>query len=268
MILLIIPLGAAVARRHQREVPPAGQLGAPGAGGVRQDLPRLPHRAADDGDRRATTANPSPTSRSPRCATRRWRSPGSSIPTTTRPRCGRNAPSSTGPRRVPSVRVIQNGLENRNDAAEKIEELRAIQPPRGLTVSVGGTPALEQDSIHSLFDKLPLMVVAADHHHDDPDVPGVRIGGVADQGRGDECAHAWLDDGRADVDVRRRARLRPDELHPAAADGADDRPDHRGDLGPVDRLRGLPRLPHGRGHGNAACPPPRPSGSAPRRPAG
>ncbi|MGE2731557.1 MMPL family transporter [Mycolicibacterium vaccae] len=59
----------------------------------------------------------------------------------------------------PSVRVIQNGLVNRNDASQKIEELRSIQPPRGVEISVGGTPALEQDSIHSLFDKLPLMVV-------------------------------------------------------------------------------------------------------------
>jgi trehalose monomycolate/heme transporter len=58
-----------------------------------------------------------------------------------------------------SVRVIQNGLVNRNDAATKIEQLRAIPPPRGLKVSVGGTPALEQDSIHSLFERLPLMVV-------------------------------------------------------------------------------------------------------------
>ncbi|ULE34582.1 efflux RND transporter permease subunit [Mycobacterium sp. IDR2000157661] len=58
----------------------------------------------------------------------------------------------------PSVRVIQNGLIDRNDASKKIDELRSITPPRGLTISVGGTPALEQDSIHSLFDKLPLMV--------------------------------------------------------------------------------------------------------------
>jgi trehalose monomycolate/heme transporter len=58
-----------------------------------------------------------------------------------------------------SVRVIQNGLENRGDAANKVAELRALSPPRGVTVSVGGTPALEQDSIHALFDKLPLMVV-------------------------------------------------------------------------------------------------------------
>ena len=57
-----------------------------------------------------------------------------------------------------SVRVIQNGLVDRNEAAEKVDELRSISPPRGLTISVGGTPALEQDSIHSLFDKLPLMV--------------------------------------------------------------------------------------------------------------
>ncbi|MGP4055123.1 MMPL family transporter [Mycobacterium sp. 4D054] len=57
----------------------------------------------------------------------------------------------------PSVRVIQNGLVNRNDASQKIDELRSIQPPRGIDISVGGTPALEQDSIHSLFDRLPLM---------------------------------------------------------------------------------------------------------------
>jgi trehalose monomycolate/heme transporter len=64
-----------------------------------------------------------------------------------------------GASKDPSVRVIQNGLVNRNDAAKKIADLRALTPPRGITVSIGGTPALEQDSIHSLFDKLPLMVV-------------------------------------------------------------------------------------------------------------
>lgn len=59
----------------------------------------------------------------------------------------------------PSVRVLQNGLIDRNDASQKMDELRAIQPPRGLDIAVGGTPALEQDSIHSLFDRLPLMAV-------------------------------------------------------------------------------------------------------------
>ncbi|MCP9272372.1 MMPL family transporter [Mycolicibacterium arenosum] len=59
----------------------------------------------------------------------------------------------------PSVRVIQNPLVNRNDAADKVAELRAISAPRGLEIMVGGTPALEQDSIHSLFAKLPVMVI-------------------------------------------------------------------------------------------------------------
>ena len=58
-----------------------------------------------------------------------------------------------------SIRVIENGLVNRNDAAKKIDELRAIGPPKGLEILVGGTPALEQDSIHALFDKAGLMLV-------------------------------------------------------------------------------------------------------------
>jgi uncharacterized membrane protein YdfJ with MMPL/SSD domain len=64
-----------------------------------------------------------------------------------------------GASKDPSVRVIQNGLVNRNDADEKVDELRSISAPRGLTVWVGGTPALEQDSIQSIFSKLPLMAV-------------------------------------------------------------------------------------------------------------
>ena len=64
-----------------------------------------------------------------------------------------------GASKDPSVRVIQNGLVNRTDASRKINELRSITPPRGVTLYVGGTPALEQDSIHSLFAKLPLMVL-------------------------------------------------------------------------------------------------------------
>jgi RND superfamily putative drug exporter len=70
-----------------------------------------------------------------------------------------NGPNGATQPKNDSVRVIQNGLSNRNDAAKKIDELRAINPPKGLTLLVGGTPALEQDSIHSLFDKAPLMLV-------------------------------------------------------------------------------------------------------------
>ncbi|CDO86483.1 hypothetical protein AWC29_09425 [Mycobacterium triplex] len=70
-----------------------------------------------------------------------------------------NGPNGTTVPKDDSVRVIQNGLVNKNDAEKKINELRAISPPKGLTLLVGGTPALEQDSIHSLFAKAPLMLV-------------------------------------------------------------------------------------------------------------
>ncbi len=43
------PAGTAGTRRHQREVPSPGQRGPSGAGGLRQDLPRVPHRAPDAG---------------------------------------------------------------------------------------------------------------------------------------------------------------------------------------------------------------------------
>lgn len=68
-------------------------------------------------------------------------------------------PQAPGGSKDPSVRVLQNGLSNTADSAKKLEELRAITPPKGLQIFVGGTPALEQDSIHSLVDKAPLMVL-------------------------------------------------------------------------------------------------------------
>lgn len=58
-----------------------------------------------------------------------------------------------------STRVIENGLVNRNDAAQKIKALRSLSTPKGLSVLVGGTPALEQDSIHTMIDRGPLMLV-------------------------------------------------------------------------------------------------------------
>ena len=64
-----------------------------------------------------------------------------------------------GASRDPSVRVIQNGLTNRNDANSKIDALRSISPQRGQTLWVGGTPALEHDSIDSIFGELPLMAL-------------------------------------------------------------------------------------------------------------
>jgi hypothetical protein len=112
---------------------------------------------------------------------------------------------------------------------KKIDELRAIQAPTGV-LYVGGNqrPGAGQHP-------QPVRQAAADaavgHHHDHPDVPGLRLAGAADQGGGDERADGGLHAGHPDLDVRRRARLRAVQLHPAAAAGADDRPDHRGHLG-------------------------------------
>ena len=141
-------------RRYQREVPAAGQPGPSRAGGFRQDLPRVPHRTADvghpehgwpAGHRSAGRGDPQQGPDVPG-----FIEPDGDPAKMWQPRGGDSSDA--------SVRVIQNGLVDRNDAAKKIDELRAISPPRGLTISVGGTPALEQDSIHSLFDRLPLMV--------------------------------------------------------------------------------------------------------------
>jgi len=68
-------------------------------------------------------------------------------------------PQAPGASKDPSVRVLQNGLANAGDASKKLSELRSLSPPRGIDILVGGTPALEQDSIHSLFAKAPMMLV-------------------------------------------------------------------------------------------------------------
>jgi RND superfamily putative drug exporter len=64
-----------------------------------------------------------------------------------------------GASKDPSVRVIQNGLMNRLDARAKVNDLRSISGPYGLTLRVGGTPALEQDSVRTISAKLPLMIL-------------------------------------------------------------------------------------------------------------
>ena len=73
----------------------------------------------------------------------------------------RERPFLDGASKDPSVRVIQNGLENRLDAKAKVDALRAIPKPHDLTLLVGGTPALEQDSVATISAKLPAMILIA-----------------------------------------------------------------------------------------------------------
>ncbi|NLG55078.1 MAG: MMPL family transporter, partial [Rhodococcus sp.] len=57
------------------------------------------------------------------------------------------------------VAVLDAGLIDRNNAAPAIEYLRSMDKPDGVTILVGGTPAIEYDSIAALLNHLPLMVV-------------------------------------------------------------------------------------------------------------
>ncbi|SEM49062.1 MMPL family transporter, partial [Rhodococcus maanshanensis] len=56
------------------------------------------------------------------------------------------------------VTVFKAGLVDRNDSEATIDHLRSMEVPDGVTMLVGGTPAIEQDSIAALLDNLPLMV--------------------------------------------------------------------------------------------------------------
>lgn len=55
------------------------------------------------------------------------------------------------------VAVLKAGLVDRNVSAPAIDYIRSIDVPDGVRLSVGGTPAIEQDSIAALVDRLPLM---------------------------------------------------------------------------------------------------------------
>lgn len=57
------------------------------------------------------------------------------------------------------VTVLSAGIENREDSTRIVEQLRDIDVPAGATVFVGGTPAMEVESIEALFDTLPWMIL-------------------------------------------------------------------------------------------------------------
>ncbi|MGV9823070.1 MMPL family transporter [Nocardia xishanensis] len=51
-------------------------------------------------------------------------------------------------------------LADSNDAGPTIEYLRALDVPDGLTLLVGGQPAIQEDSIDTLLDRMPYMIAA------------------------------------------------------------------------------------------------------------
>ncbi|ANE05031.1 MMPL family transporter [Corynebacterium crudilactis] len=55
--------------------------------------------------------------------------------------------------------VLSAGIQDRSLNEQVVEQLRAISVPEGVEVHIGGTPAMEIESIEALFDKLPWMAI-------------------------------------------------------------------------------------------------------------
>lgn len=60
---------------------------------------------------------------------------------------------------VDKTTVLTAGIADRKDNAYVIDQLRNIDVPEGVTVHIGGTPALEVESIEALLGKLPWMAL-------------------------------------------------------------------------------------------------------------
>ncbi|AKE42116.1 Transmembrane transport protein MmpL [Corynebacterium kutscheri] len=58
---------------------------------------------------------------------------------------------------VDGTTVLSAGIENRENNASVVEQLRTLDVPNGVSVYIGGTPAMEVESIEALFEKLPWM---------------------------------------------------------------------------------------------------------------
>ncbi|MCU9519548.1 MMPL family transporter [Corynebacterium sp. ES2794-CONJ1] len=55
--------------------------------------------------------------------------------------------------------ILSAGIIDREDNARVVEELRGLTAPEGVNLYIGGTPALEVESIEALFDTLPYMAL-------------------------------------------------------------------------------------------------------------
>ncbi|GAB3947837.1 MMPL family transporter [Corynebacterium tapiri] len=71
---------------------------------------------------------------------------------------GLTSPMSAG-RTVDGTTVLSAGVADRSDNAYVIDQLRSITAPEGVELHVGGTPAMEVESLEALFDRLPWMAL-------------------------------------------------------------------------------------------------------------
>ena len=72
---------------------------------------------------------------------------------------GLTAPMAPSSATVDGTTVLSAGIEDRDDYADIVHELENLNAPEGVNLYVGGTPAMEVESLDALFDKLPWMVL-------------------------------------------------------------------------------------------------------------
>lgn len=72
---------------------------------------------------------------------------------------GLTSPMAPSSATVDGTTVLSAGIEYRDDYADIVHELENLNAPEGVNLYVGGTPAMEVESLDALFDKLPWMVI-------------------------------------------------------------------------------------------------------------
>lgn len=72
---------------------------------------------------------------------------------------GLTAPMAPSSATVDGTTVLSAGIEDRDDYADIVHELENLNAPEDVNLYVGGTPAMEIESLDALFDKLPWMVL-------------------------------------------------------------------------------------------------------------
>ncbi len=71
---------------------------------------------------------------------------------------GLTAPMAPSTRTVDGTTVLSAGIADREDNAYVMEQLRAIEAPEGVELYIGGTPAMEIESIEALLERLPWLM--------------------------------------------------------------------------------------------------------------
>ena len=72
---------------------------------------------------------------------------------------GLTEPLSPMTQTVDGTTVLSAGIEDRDDNQYVLDQLRAIEAPEGVGLYIGGTPAMETESIEALFERLPWMAI-------------------------------------------------------------------------------------------------------------